>query len=298
MDTTKSPTLSPLIATYVAGRQARREITPDTADNYRVTLRTLDRSFGARPLKQFGPRAIDRWIESVGHLAASTRHQYISRVRKFCTWLLRTRRIALDPTAHVEPIEQPRRVPVTLTHAQVADLLHHVRGDRRALAVVWIMVGCAARCIEVANLRVEDYDPVGLSFVLRGKGQHERHIPVPVEVSTAVNAYLDEVGIATGPLIRSRRTPSEGLSRRTIGWYVRRWMRDAGVKARALDGRSAHGLRRTAASDVMEHTNDIRVVQELLGHAKVETTARHYLRPVTVEQMREAMAGRRYDQAA
>jgi len=75
-------------------------------------------------------------------------------------------------------------------------------------------------------------------------------------------------------------------------------MRDAGVKAGALDGRSAHGLRRTAASDVMDLCGDITIVQELLGHRLVSTTAEHYLRRVPIESMRAAMEGRTYGEVA
>ena len=92
--------------------------------------------------------------------------------------------------------------------------------------------------------------------------------------------------------------PIENDSARTISGYTRRWLRDAGVKSRSLDGRSAHGLRRTAGSDVMDACGDIRVVQEMLGHSQIETTARYYLRPVTLAQMRAAMEGRTYRSAA
>jgi integrase len=72
-----------------------------------------------------------------------------------------------------------------------------------------------------------------------------------------------------------------------------RWMRAAEIKTRAHDGRSAHGLRRTAASDVMDSSGDIRIVQAMLGHVRIESTA-FYLRPVPLDKMREAMEGRNY----
>lgn len=74
-------------------------------------------------------------------------------------------------------------------------------------------------------------------------------------------------------------------------------MRLAGVKVRALDGRSAHALRRTCASDVADRA-DLRVVQQILGHSDLAVTSRHYLRPVPLDEMREAMEGRSYLAAA
>lgn len=288
-------TLTPHIHAYVTGRRSRGEITATTAADIAHTLAGLDRTFGRRPLSQLGPAAIDRYREHIAHRADATRREYLSRVRCFCRWLVAQGLIACDPTEHVPPIRQPKTVPVTLTEAQVATLLRTVAHDRRATAIAWLMVGCGARCGEVAALRIEDYDPVGLTVLLVGKNSDQRVVPVPRVVARALNAYLDQTGCASGPLIRSELNPSRGLTAKTISGYMRGWLREAGVKVRAHDGRSAHGLRRTAASDVMDFCGDIRAVQAMLGHRHVETTARHYLRPISLEAMREAMEGRRYD---
>lgn len=288
-------TLTPLITAYAGGRHARGEISATTAQDLRWTLNGLDESYGNRPLKMFGPAAIDRWLETTGHLADATRREYLSRARTFCQWMVATGRLRTDPTSHVPPIRQARRAPRTLNEEQVGRLLR-AAPDMRALAVLWLMVGCGLRCVEVARACVEDYD--GRTITVRGKGGHARTIPVPVRVAGAVDAYLDQVGVVAGPLVRSELRPSQGLSPRTLSGYVRRWMVDAGVKVMPGDGRSAHALRRTCASDVADLGADLRVVQEMLGHARLETTAAHYLRRVSMTQMRDAMEGRSYDLAA
>lgn len=158
------------------------------------------------------------------------------------------------------------------------------------------MVGCGFRCVEVSRVDVQDYDPTTLTIVATGKALHERRIPVPLEVADALDRYLDEAGSVGGPLIRS--VHGDRLASKTLSGYVRGWMRAAGVKTANLDGRSAHGLRRTAGSDVMDRCGDIRVVQEMLGHVKIETTAKSYLRPVAIGHLREAMEGRAYALAA
>lgn len=284
-------TLTPHISTYLNGRRLRGEITPETARDYRWKLAGLDQSYGDRPLHMFGPAAIDRWLESIGHHAEATRREYLSMVRGFVRWMVATGKLRTDPTAHVPAIHQAKRSPRTLTVAQVATLLR-VLPDARSRAVVWLMIGCGLRCVEVSRLRVEDYD--GRTITVRGKRGHERTLPVPVRVAAAVNAYLEQTGVTAGPLIRSELVPSHGLAAKTLSGYVRGWMLAAGVKTMALDGRSAHALRRTCASDIADAGADLRVVQEMLGHARLETTAAHYLRRVTMQQMREAMEGRAY----
>jgi site-specific recombinase XerD len=74
---------------------------------------------------------------------------------------------------------------------------------------------------------------------------------------------------------------------------VQQWMVDAGLKRRPRDGVSAHSLRHTCASDVLDACHDLRVVQQMLGHQHLATTA-IYLRRADLSQMRDAMAGRRY----
>jgi integrase len=70
-------------------------------------------------------------------------------------------------------------------------------------------------------------------------------------------------------------------------------MKEVGVKGRPYDGRSAHGLRRTAATDVMDQVHDITVVQAMLGHARPETTAL-YVKPPSFDRLRASIGGRTY----
>lgn len=287
-------TLTPFLDRYFVGRRKRGEIDATTARKQRRKMVGLDESFGCRPVGQFGAAAIDRWMETIGHLAPSSRRQYLSIARGFGRWMLAQGEIRRDPTAHVPRIYQPRKAPVTLTRAEVAQIFATCP-DRRTAAVVWLMVGSGCRTVEVARMRVEDYDPRAREVRCVGKAGNERIVPVPRLAAQALNAYLDEVGRVAGPLIRSERTGQHMLPS-SIGRLVRDTIIAAGVKARPLDGRSPHGLRRTAASDVLEECGgDIQLVQEMLGHASIETTARHYLRRVPMERLRQAMEGRAYD---
>lgn len=290
-------TLTPLVASYLAQRGGQGDICSDTVAAYRYALIGFADCFGRRPLDRLGRKAIDRWLATIGHLAPATRRRHISTVRGFCRWLVETGKLRTDPCAHVKPVRQPRRQPRTLRPAEVGRLLS-VAPDLRARAIIWLMVGCGCRCGEVAALDVSDWDPITRTLLLRGKGGHERIVPVPTDAARAIDAYLDATGVVGGPLIRSHRLPRAGLAPHTIGRMVRGWMWEAGVKTAPLDGRSAHALRRTCASDVMDRVGDIRVVQELLGHQFAETTARHYLRPVSLDAMRDAMEGRAYLEVA
>lgn len=275
----------------MVGRWRRGEISEPTRDAIRYTLDTLCTSFGDRPPSALGRRAVDRWLETIANRAPATRRNYLSRARAFARYLQAEGLIARDPFAHVPTIHEARREPVTLTRDQIARL-HQALPDLRAQVIVELMDGLGARCCEMANATVEDYDPSKARILLRGKAGHERTLTLPWTTQTMLEEYLDETGIANGPLIRNRTWPERGLAAATFSHYLRNWMWAAEVKRRPLDGRSAHALRRTCGSELMEATGDIRVVQAVLGHARIETTARYYLRSVPLTRMAEAMAAR------
>ncbi len=290
-----STTLWPLAHQYVLGRQRRAEVNSRTAGNMIGHLTSLDRSFGRRPMSQLNRRAIERWLETIGTRAPETRRNMLGTVRGFCRWLVREGVVDEDPCKDVARIRRPRTVPRAMPSADVGQLIDACP-DQRARAIVALMVGCGLRCIEVSRLLIQDVDPAARTISVVGKGDHERVLPIPSFVHREVMDYLNVVGVpAGGPLIRAHRTPA-GLSAGTISTYVSRWMDDAGIKHGPYNGRSAHALRHTCASDVLDGGADLRTVQELLGHAQLSSTA-IYLRRAHIGQLRDAMEGREYRSA-
>lgn len=284
--------LRQLARAYVAGRYKRGEIGAATRRNLDQTLRTLCAVHGRRPVAQLGPNMIDRWLASIAHLSPTTRRNHVSRVRRFCRWLIHCGHLRRDPTLRLDPIRQPRKAVVTLTAGEIERLLAHVAHDDRATLVVTLMWDACARCSEVAGIGVEDYDPQRRMLTLRGKGGHEREIPLSHRTAAMLSTYIAAHGLGHGPLLRSRNDLAVGVAGATLSHYVRGWMIAAGVKVRARDGRSAHALRRTGGSELMEASGNIRVPQAYLGHARIETTARYYLRPVALDELRSAVEAR------
>lgn len=285
-------TLTPYVTEYVRARRAARDIAFDTARGQEYELRRFAHTFGNRPLAQLTAKAVDRWLAEIAHLAPSTRRSKLSTVRGFCLWLVDEGHIDLNPTSKIKRIRQPRSVPRALRWDDVSRLMGSLP-DQRARAICALMVGLGLRCVEVERAGTGDYDPRAGTLRVVGKGGHERVLPVPREVSSELDRYLGEVGMTPGPLIRSQRQPWRGIDAGTLSNYMAEWMRAAGVKHSKRDGVSAHALRHTAASDVLDRCGDLRVVQEMLGHAQLATTS-IYLRRANLGQMRDAMSGRDY----
>jgi len=287
-------TLDVLADDWVGGRYARGEIGARSGAVERSRLEGLVRAHGERLAGDLDRTCLLAWQASIGHLAPATRRSYLSTAVGFCRWMVIEGHLVTDPTLGLVRVREPRRVPRTLRAADVAAVLA-VCADRRAAAVVWLMVGAGLRCVEVSNLDVADYDAPEATLHVRGKGGHERVLPVPGPVGAALDAYLAERGRGAGPLVRatgSKGAASGRLSARWLSQWVGRLMADAGVHAPG-DGRAAHSLRRTAASDCLDACRDVRLVQQMLGHASLATT-QVYLRRASLDQLRDAMEGRRY----
>jgi integrase len=137
---------------------------------------------------------------------------------------------------------------------------------------------------------VEDVDEYAATMLIHGKGGHERMVCIPFELAPILSHWLDARTRVPGPLVTGRWG---GLQASTISTMVSRGMAETGVKVGPRDGRSAHALRHTAASDVLDHGGNLRVVQQMLGHAHIGSTE-IYLRRARLEDLRVAMDGRTY----
>lgn len=286
------PTLSASVRAYITERVQQGRMAHATGASNRGVLLSLAESHGQRPVDKLGTASIERWLGTISHLAPGTQRRYLSIVRGYTAWLVRKRLLRYDPCLAVEPVRVPRPADRALTGHQVAALLEHVP-DLRGMAIVWLMLGCGLRCIEVSRLEQGDYDRVGRTLHVVGKGGHPRTVPVPTEVLPALTAYLASTPSTSGPLIRSYRYPQRGLSARYISGLCTQWMRDAGLKSHPYDGISAHAARHTAGSDVYERCGSLTVVADFLGHSSIGM-ARRYTRKTRVEQIRAAIEGREY----
>lgn len=285
--------LGDLVDRFVSERERLHMISRATRPNYLCALRLFVDVADGRPVRELARKDVETWLIAQHHLAPATRRSRLSVLRMFSAWLVDEGAIDEPLTAGVQAPRQPRSVPRAMPRDDVGQVIAACP-DARARAIVALMVGEGLRCCEVAGLELGDWDRGEQTVIVRGKGGHERIVPVTDETTVTLGEYLDQWPSLAGPLVRSYRRPQCGLAADTISGLVSDWMTAAGVKRRQRDGVSAHALRHTCASDVLDTCGDLRVVQELLGHQHLQTTA-IYLRRAGLGKMREAMAGRRYE---
>jgi integrase/recombinase XerD len=230
-------------------------------------------------------------------LGAGSAARTVVAVRGWHRFCVREGLAPADVAAEVRPPAPPRRLPKAISVEDVERLLDAAGADETPLAVrnrglLEVLYGTGARISEAVGLDVDDLDLDEGVARLWGKGSKERVVPLGSYAAAAVSAYL----VRARPVLaaggsRSRSTPAlflnarGGRLSRQSAWTV---LRAAAARAGLSVEVSPHTLRHSFATHLLDGGADVRVVQELLGHASVTTTQIYTL--VTVERLREVYA--------
>jgi integrase/recombinase XerD len=262
-----------------AGRTEIGDVTTSDVADYVATLRVGD--------------------EAHPPLAASSAGRAVVAVRGLHAFALAEGLAVADPAKAVRPPAPPRRLPRAISVPDVTRLLQ-IAGDspaqRRDRALLELLYGTGARISEALGLDVDDLDLTGqrghdgsvATVRLAGKGGKERIVPIGSYACRALDAYLVQArpslvaGARSGQLSMAVFLNARGGRLTRQGAWAA--LRSAAAKA-GLAEISPHVLRHSFATHLLDGGADVRVVQELLGHASVSTTQVYTL--ITVDKLRE-----------
>ena len=272
----------------------------NTLAAYRRDLIAYERFLADRGLKAAGVGETDvqDYLAELraGGRAPATVARALVALRSLHRFLLDEGHVASDPTGDVGAPKVPQGLPKALNEDEVARLLGAVVGEdapaRRDRAILELLYGTGMRISELVGLSLGD---VGLdegALRVFGKGSKERVVPLGRYARDALDEWLAAGGRgAMAPARWARRGDSEAvflnnrggrLSRQGAWGIVRRYGDMAGLGDRL----TPHVLRHSCATHMLDHGADIRVVQELLGHAAITTTQLYT--KVSTERLRAA----------
>jgi integrase/recombinase XerD len=222
-----------------------------------------------------------RILRASGDANASTARR-LAAIRMLHGFLLTEERRRDNPASRIEGVKVPSGVPKPLSLDEVDALLEVMVGDSstemRDRALVEFLYATGARISEACGLNLDDLDLASRVVRLFGKGSKERVVPFGRIAERRLREYIGSAGRAQLiPAVWSRGTDRDAVFLTNRGKRLNRqkaWqvVRDAGLRAGINRDLSPHVLRHSCATHMLEHGADLRIVQEMLGHATISTT--------------------------
>jgi integrase/recombinase XerC len=273
--------LQPPISAFIAHLSNERQLSPHTVDAYKRDLTAL--------LKDLGNQGITDWRDVSAHRirtyigagkrqgrSGKTLQRRLSAARTFFNYLAREGICTTNPAMEFSAPRSDSRLPVTIDTDQVSRLLEINTTDWHGLrdrAMLELFYSSGLRLAELVGSNLGDISFGDNSMKVRGKGSKERMLPVGSKAIEAINTWLKvREQLPKGKveekaaLFLSER--GKRISPRNVQERVKRWCARLGISGRV----HPHTLRHSFASHLLESSQDLRAVQELLGHADIATT--------------------------
>jgi integrase/recombinase XerC len=206
-------------------------------------------------------------------LSSKSLQRELSAIRSFYNYLLKKGQVCANPAQQIRAPKQGRKLPKTLDVDQLSGLLEAGTSsilETRDLAMFELFYSSGLRLSELAALDLTDLDLPDRTLIVRiGKGGKSRILPIGSKAITAIENWLPHRAIKTG-VAPALFTSTRGtrLGQRSIELRLELWCKKKGIAEHI----HPHMLRHSFASHLLESSQDLRAVQELLGHSNISTT--------------------------
>lgn len=272
------PPLSELIERYLIYLKGERGLSRHTIEAYHRDLLTFFEKVGDAPLDSVQSKVLIDYLndlKSQGYASATICRVLVS-IKVFFKYLVSIDAVESSPFHHFQSPKLWQCIPEILSEEEVERLLNAPDSDSliglRDRAALELLYSSGLRASEICQLKINDF---GKGFVkVFGKGRKERLVPVGEPALAALDAYLirrdeEKQGLEISWLFLTRRgTP---INRHQLWKMVKRRAEEAQI-AKSI---SPHTLRHSFATHLLDHGADLRVIQEMLGHATIQTTDRY-----------------------
>jgi tyrosine recombinase XerC len=294
--------IQPLLDAYIRYLVAEKNLSPFTLRNYRTDILDFARFFeeteGVSPLQadRQSFRGYLAHARDSGVVTASLARK-VSTVRNFFRFLVREGHLETNALAGVSAPKRERRLPSILTRDHLSALIQAADEPTpqglRNRAILELLYAAGVRLSEIVGLDLRSVDLNERTLLVRGKGNKERMVLIGEPAERALRRYLSEarpkLSAGDGSALFLNRD-GHRLSGRSVQQIVRRHALRAGLDERV----HPHLLRHSFATHLLDGGAELRVVQDLLGHASASTT--QIYTHVTEEQSRRVYTQAFYNQ--
>lgn len=297
---TQPPNFDLAASSFLNHLQIERGLAANSIAAYRRDLEKFKNFLGSTDLDQVSPETINNFETSLREvkLSKASINRIESTLRSFFKHLQQEYGLA-DPTLEIAPSEAARRLPKALTIDQILSMINAAYRESdpitlRDQAMLELLYSSGARVSELIGINLNDLSIVQsddgeiTTLKLRGKGSKERIVPLGSFASKAIDDYCVRVRPS---LLAKNSKGNTALFLNSRGGRISRqsaWQMvlDSAKKAGVTEHVSPHIFRHSYATHLLDGGADIRVVQELLGHASVTTTQIYTL--ITIDKVRES----------
>jgi integrase/recombinase XerC len=266
-----------LASQYLDALRHQRRLSPATLTNYGHALAMLFSLLKETNLAELDPAQVRRFV-AVMHsrgLAPRSLALMLSAWRGFYRWLVRHRGFSANPVLGVRAPKASRPLPKALSVEAAQRLLDEKPGTPplvRDAAMFELLYSSGLRLGELIGLNVDDgrLDLAEGEVTVTGKGSKTRTVPVGAAARDALRAWMNTRAQLAAPGERALFVGGRGrrIAPTVVNSRLRAWARRRGLSQRV----HPHMLRHSFATHVLQSSQDLRAVQELLGHASISTT--------------------------
>jgi integrase/recombinase XerD len=271
--------LKSLVDDYLQVLRLERGLSQNTLSAYDDDLRDFLNLSETKVTKDITARAVSKYLTSLttSGKRPATIARKLSSIRRFLGWLVESGKLSSNPMQGISSPKLSRYHPHYLSVREIESIFKVIdvcaREGLRDKMIFELLYGCGLRISELLNLKHADLEMASGFLRVTGKGGKQRLVPLGDLARDSISSYRDaqETALAgKGKLPSLVLVNNRGAKMSRVGLWktVRKWVRKAGIDKAV----SPHTFRHSFATHMLEGGADLRVVQEMLGHADISTT--------------------------
>lgn len=265
------------ILDYIDYLKYEKNLSSETIKKYKYNLITFEKYMLNKNINLFDVTQYDimdfltNYFKDKG---VSSKTNSITSINNFYIYLVKDKRININPCENIDRPKMKKRLPDVLTINEVDKLLDiplHTKEDYRDKAILEVLYATGIRISELTNLKMQDVDFTNKVVRVFGKGSKERIVPINKYALKYLGMYLD----IRGSFLKGKLTDyiflnskGEAISRESFGLELNKIVKKQGLNKKV----TPHMLRHSFATHMLNQGADLRSIQELLGHSDISTT--------------------------